>query len=87
MDYQGTDTLRLTEVFIFLIEMTESGVYTYVKTNHIEHFKYTKLVCAKSLHLCPTVSDPMDYSPPGSSVHGVLYARILKRVAMNTEEG
>ena len=29
-------------------------------------------LCAKLLQLCPTVCDPMDCSPPGSSVHGVL---------------
>ena len=27
---------------------------------------------------CPTLSDPMDYSPPGSSVHGVFQARVLE---------
>ena len=27
---------------------------------------------------CPTLSDPMDYSLPGSSVHGVFQARILE---------
>ena len=26
--------------------------------------------CAKSLQLCPTLFDPMDCSPPGSSIHG-----------------
>ena len=31
---------------------------------------------------CPTVCDPMDCSPPGSSVHGVLQARILEWVAI-----
>ena len=30
-----------------------------------------------SLQLCPTLCNPMDYSPPGSSVHGILQARIL----------
>ena len=25
---------------------------------------------------CPTLSDPMDYSPPGSSVHGIFQARV-----------
>ena len=30
--------------------------------------------------LCPTLCDPMDYSPPGSSVHGILQARILEWV-------
>ena len=32
--------------------------------------------------LCPTLCDPMDRSPPGSSVHGILQARILKWVAI-----
>ena len=27
---------------------------------------------------CPTLSDPMDYSPPGSSIHGILQARVLE---------
>ena len=33
---------------------------------------------AKSLQLCPTLGDPMDCRPPGSSVHGILQARILE---------
>ena len=28
--------------------------------------------------LCPTLSDPMDCSLPGSSVHGILLARVLE---------
>ena len=32
---------------------------------------------ANSLQSCPTLWDPMDCSPPGSSVHGILQARIL----------
>ena len=31
--------------------------------------------------LCPTLRDPMDYSPPGSSVRGILQVRILEWVA------
>ena len=37
---------------------------------------------AKLLQSCPTLRDPMDCSPPGSSVHGILQARILEWVAM-----
>ena len=33
---------------------------------------------AKSLQSCLTLCDPMDYSLPGSSVHGILQARILE---------
>ena len=32
--------------------------------------------------LCPTLCDPMDCSPPGSSVHGILQARIPEWAAM-----
>ena len=31
---------------------------------------------------CPTLSDPMDCSPPGSSVHGIFQARLLEWVAL-----
>ena len=30
---------------------------------------------------CPTLSDPVDCSPPGSSVHGIFQARVLEWVA------
>ena len=32
----------------------------------------TSCVCIKSLQSCPTLCEPMDCSPPGSSVHGIL---------------
>ena len=38
-------------------------------------------VCAKLLQSCLTLCVHMDCSPPGSSVHGVLQARILEWVA------
>ena len=31
---------------------------------------------------CPTLSDPMDCSPPGSSIHGIFQARVLEWVAI-----
>ena len=40
-----------------------------------------------SLQSCPTLWDPMDYSPPGSFVHGILQARILEWVAMPSSRG
>ena len=33
---------------------------------------------AKSLQSCPTLSDPMDYSLPDSSIHGIFQARVLE---------
>ena len=43
--------------------------------------------CAKLPQSCPTLCDTMDCSPPDSSVHGVLQARILKWVAMLSSRG
>ena len=44
-------------------------------------------MCAKSIQLCPTFCDPMLYSPPGSSVHGILQARTLEWVAITSSRG
>ena len=38
---------------------------------------------AKLLQSCPTLCDPIEGSPPGSSVPGILQARILEWVAMS----
>ena len=40
------------------------------------------LCCAKLLQSCLTLCDPMDCSPPGSSVHGILQARTLDCIAI-----
>jgi len=38
---------------------------------------------AKSLQSCPTLCDPIDFSPPGSPVPGILQARTLEWVAFS----
>ena len=40
-------------------------------------------VCAKSLQSCPTLCDPIDSSPPGFPVPGILQARTLEWVAIS----
>ena len=47
----------------------------------------TCVLCAMSLQSCPTLCDPMDCSPPGSSVHGILQTWILEWVAMPFSRG
>ena len=39
------------------------------------------VVCVWVTQLCPTLCDPMNWGPPGSSVHGILQAWILEWVA------
>ena len=53
---------------------------SWLKTPHSAPWKksYDKPTCAMSRQLCLTLCDPMDYSPPGSSVHGIPRARILE---------
>ena len=43
--------------------------------------------CCLVAKSCPTLCDPMDRSPPGSSVHGISQARILYWVAMPSSRG
>ena len=51
--------------------------HTYIHTLYLRG-----LCCAQPLQSCLTLWDPMDHSPPGSSVHGILQARIQEWIAM-----
>ena len=44
---------------------------------------YRVVTAAKSLQSCPTLCDPIDDSPPGSPVPGILQARTLEWVAIS----
>ena len=48
---------------------------------------WIECVCAQPFQSCPTLCDTMDCSSPGSSVHGILQARILEWVAMPSSRG
>ena len=43
--------------------------------------------CVICCFTCPTLCDPMAYSPPGSSTHGIRQARILEWVAISYSRG
>ena len=49
--------------------------------------KETLLVCILVTQSCPTLCDPMDCSPPGFSVHGILQTGILEWVAISFSRG
>ena len=44
-------------------------------------------VCVLVAQSCPTLWDPMGYSPPGSSVHGIFQARIPEWLAISFSRG
>ena len=62
-----------------------------------EHFLQLKAVCSLCVCVCvcvcevtqscPTLCDPVDCSPPGSSVHGILQVRILEWIAVSFSRG
>ena len=51
----------------------------------IAEWRIHKSVCVYVLvtQSCPTLCDPTDCSPPGSSIHGILQARMLEWVAIS----
>ena len=49
--------------------------------------EYTSMWVSEVAQLCPTLCDPIDYSLPGSSLHGILKARILEWVAISFSRG
>ena len=64
-----------------------SGCISLYSHNQCGRVPYLYNLCAaaaaKSLQLCPTLCDPTDGSPPGSSVPGILQARTLEWVAIS----
>ena len=57
--------------------------YFYFQGNFWENFILTVIAAAKSLQSCPTLCDPIDGSPTGSTVPGILQARTLEWVAIS----
>ena len=53
-----------------------------LKGTQVFLFRTCMLSCSLT-QSCPTLCNPTDHSPPGSSVHGILQARILKWVAIS----
>ena len=48
-----------------------------------QFFSFFYAAAAKSLQLCPILCNPIDNSPPGSPVPGILQARTLEWVAIS----
>ena len=78
--------LRYTTV----LYVTLNYVNIHVTLNNISSNLTNYFLKVLVAQLCPTLCDPKDYSPPGSSMHGILQAqRILKRYKpsfLNPEE-
>ena len=66
--------VHLVKAMVFLVVMYEYESWTVKKAA-------AAAAAAKSLQSCPTLCDPIDGSPPGSPVPGILQARTLEWVA------
>ena len=65
-----------------LIHCVQAYVGIFVKWSHISN-KAAAAATAKSLQWCLTLCDPIDGSPPGSPIPGILQARTLEWVAIS----
>ena len=75
---------KIYELEIILIQSNYHNItkYDYL-WKYIPMNKKVATAAAKSLQSCPTLCDPVDGSPPGSPVPGILQARTLEWVAIS----
>ena len=74
------ETLMYRTVLWTLWERERVGRFGRMALKHV-------FMQAKLLQSCPTLCNPIDGSPPSSSVHGILQARTLEWVAMPSSRG
>ena len=66
-----------------IILFKSNGIFYKIVFNRKEGYAAAAAAAAKSLQSCPTLCDPIDGSPPGSPVPGILQARTLEWVAIS----
>ena len=79
----GISQARILEWVAILFSRGSSRPRDQTQVYCIAGLFFIKCVHAKSLESFLTLCNPMDHSPPGSSVHGIIQARILEWVAIS----
>ena len=69
-------------LYVFVCQYKYTHCTLYRQADFYRNMCVSACMHTKSLQPCPTLCDPMDSSPPGSSVHGIFQTRILQWVAM-----
>ena len=84
----------ITSIFFFLWKMnwnnfTEAPGEEFSLSFHVtlKFHLFSNCCCCLVAKSCPTLCNPMDFSPPGSSVHGISQTRILEWVAISFSRG
>ena len=70
-------------MYVYIYIYTDTHTYMDIYLLYICMYMYIYVYAAKSLQSCPTLCDPIDGSPPGSPVPGILQARTLEWVAIS----
>ena len=84
MNVNGKDTNEFITVWkVAAHKHSFPHPYPFVLYKYDTYIPSAAATAAKSLQSCPTLCDPIDGSPPGSPVPGILQARILEWVAIS----
>ena len=77
------------KISAFYISTVLLSVFQLASPEQTSHWEPENLVRvrAKSLQFCSTLCDPMNHSPPGSTVHGLFQTRTLEWVAIPFSRG
>ena len=80
--------ISLLDIYTKELKIGNSKIYPHFQV-HAAFFTIANTCESESevAQSCPTLCDPMDCSPPGSSVHGILQARILEWIAISFSRG
>ena len=85
--YNGKESEKVY-IYIYIYMDLKKNIYAWIQCMNSHIYKYmNSYICAaaaaKSLQLCPTLCDPIDGSPPGAPIPGILQARTLEWVAIS----
>ena len=83
LPHSGPGNLRTS----FLYKSLFSAHFMEIESYNTQSFAVGFFYLSEVAQSCPTLCDPMDCSPPGSSVHGILQARVLEWVAISFSRG
>ena len=79
---------RISQSYTLYSKLILSYYSTLVMKKQWVHRNIIHIICVCLVaQSCPTLSNPIDCNPPGSSVHGILQARILEWVAIPFSRG
>ena len=78
MEYYSAIKKNAFEPVLMKWMKLEPVIQSEVKSERKIPIQYAVAAAAMSLQSCPTLCNPIDGSPPGSSIHGIFQARVLE---------